>query len=398
MKMICPKCGKEYNEKMTCCISCGADLVPSETEQAVTEQEQEPFEPIIPEAAYKKTDKPRPVYEKADFVRELSGHSPVPVGVYGELPSELPEVEIIPIKERTRPTLSGAAKFAGSLTASLLMLGFILLFSAAVTVRLITSESKIARFTESLDVMNLPASEASIPAEGYGAAEDATVQEAIYAMSQGTGLSREDIKNIYEASTVRSFITAQLTEYAEFIRSGKIPEKLTADKLKSVFSENIGVIGGAMDVPLSQHDINLAFSEIDSVQPVLDRLSPTSLENMLGDDGITALRLLSSVPVIVTAAALAASMLPLLRAMNRKTAPMLKWGGSALLAGGAAVSAAVFLLTVRPVSAADKLLSSAAQCAAEVIAPDLYRIAGALAVLGAVMLIWGKSLKKLIQN
>ncbi len=396
MKMICPKCGKEYNEKMTCCISCGADLVPSEPEQPGAEQEA--FEPLIPEAIPEKADKPRTGYEKAGFVRELSGHSPVPAGLYEYSPQGIPEIEIIPAEESPRLSLSGAARFAGSLTASLLMLGFILLFSAAVTARLVTSESKIAEFTENLDVMNLPAAEAAIPADGYGAAEDATVQEAIYAMSQGTGLSREDIKNIYEASTIRSFITAQLTEYADFIRSGKIPEKLTSDKLKSLFSENIGVIGGAMDVPLSQHDINLAFSEIDSVQPVLDKLSPSSLENMLGGGGITALRLLSSVPVIVTAAALAAAMLPLLRAVNRKAAPMLKWGGSAILIGGAAVSAAVFLMTVRPVSAADKLLSSVAKCAAEVIAPDLYRIGGALAVLGAVMLIWGRSLKKIMNN
>ena len=213
-------------------------------------------------------------------------------------------------------------------------------------------------------------------------------------MSQGTGLSRDDIKTIYEASTIQSFMTSQLTEYAEFVRSGKIPEKLTADKLKSLFSENLSVIDDALGKPLSQHDINLAFSEIDSVQPVLDKLSPASLEELLGGGGITALRLLSTMPVIIGAAALAAAMLPLLRAINRKNSAMLRWGGVAVLAGGAAVSAAVFLFTVQPAPIRDRLLKSIAKCAADVIAPDLYRIGGILAVLGAVMLIWAGTLKK----
>lgn len=387
--MICPNCGKEYNEKMTCCISCGTDLVPYTVERGTEQSGQIAFEPLIPD------NSPTPeAAENSGFVREITGHSSVSIE-----PSEPAAVEIeipVPVSAagRKRICVSGAAKFTGSLAVSFMMFAFILLFSVSSAVRLATSGSKIARFAESLDVMNLPAAEAAIPTEGYGVSGDATVQEAIFVMSQGTGLSREDIKTIYEASTIQSFMTAQLTEYAEFVRSGKIPEKLTADKLKSVFSENLSVIDDALGKPLSQHDINLAFSEIDSVQPVLDKLSPASLEELLGGGGITVLRLLSTMPVIITAAALAAAMLPLLRAINRKNSAMLRWGGGAVLAGGAAVSAAVFLFTVQPAPIRDRLLKSIAKCAADVIAPDLYRIGGILAVLGAVMLIWAGTLKK----
>lgn len=381
--MICPNCGKEYNERMTCCISCGADLVPYEhgTEQTA-------FEPLISDESVRSA-----VAESAGFVRELSGRAAVfdDIADTADIPDETP----VPVTaEKSKLSVSGAARFAGSLAASLMMLAFILLFSVSSAVRLATSENRIAAFAESLDVMNLPAAEAAIPTEGYGVSDGATVQEAIFVMSQGTGLSREDIKTIYEASTIQSFITAQLTEYAEFVRSGKIPEKLTSDKLKSVFSENLGVIDEALGKPLSQHNIDLAFSEIDSVQPVLDKLSPASLEELLGGGGITALRLLSSMPIVIGAAALAAAMLPLLRAINRKSASMLKWGGGTALAGGAAVSAAVFLFTVQPAPFRDKLFQSIAKCAADVIAPDLYRIGGVLAILGAVMLIWAGTLKK----
>ncbi|MCI9409422.1 MAG: zinc ribbon domain-containing protein [Oscillospiraceae bacterium] len=390
MKMICPNCGKEYNEKMTCCISCGTDLVPYTVERGTEQSGQIAFEPLIPEES--------PTSEAAEnlgFVREIAGHSSVAFEPSEPAPSEENEIPV-PVSAAGRKgiSVSGAAKFTGSLAVSLMMFAFILLFSVSSAVRLATSGSKIAHFAESLDVMNLPASEAAIPTEGYGVSGDATVQEAIFVMSQGTGLSRDDIKTIYEASTIQSFMTSQLTEYAEFVRSGKIPEKLTADKLKSLFSENLSVIDDALGKPLSQHDINLAFSEIDSVQPVLDKLSPASLEELLGGGGITALRLLSTMPVIIGAAALAAAMLPLLRAINRKNSAMLRWGGVAVLAGGAAVSAAVFLFTVQPAPIRDRLLKSIAKCAADVIAPDLYRIGGILAVLGAVMLIWAGTLKK----
>lgn len=397
IKMICPNCGKEYNERMTCCISCGADLVPYEHSS-----EQTAFEPLIPEAVREDgyTEAPREeTAEKAGFVREIPGHSPVPAAPVPAAAFPVAEKTAfeteIPVRGgKTRVSVSGAARFAGSLTASALMLAFILLFSAAAAVRLATGSAKIAQFAERLDVMNLPAAETPIPADGYNVSEDATVQEAIYVMSQGTGLSREDIKNIYETSTIRSFMTDTLNGYAQFIRSGKIPEKLTSDKLKSVFSENLGVIDSALGKPLSQHDINLAFSEIDSVQPVLDKLSPSSLEAVLGGGGLAVLRLLSSLPAIVCTAALAAAMLPLLRALNCGNAGMLRWGGGTALIGGIAVSAAVFLLTIRPFSASDKLFGSIAGCAAEVIAPDLYRIGGALAAMGLIMLIWSATLKK----
>lgn len=381
--MICPNCGKEYNEKMTCCISCGADLVPYESEVGQTA-----LEPLVSEVPAESAGRETSVKAAEDgFVREIPGHSAV---------SEEPVLEagVPATAEKGRFSLSGAARFAGSLTVSALMLAFILLFSAASAVRFATSESRISRFAESLDVMNLPAAEAAIPVEGYGAADDATVQEAIYAMSRGTGLSREDIRTIYEASTVKDFITVQLTEYADFIRSGKTPERLTADKLKGVFSENLGLIDKTMGIPLSQHDINLAFSEIDSVQPALEKLSPASLENALGSGGLGALRLLSSLPVMICSAALAAAALPLLRTVNRGNAGMLRWGGAAALTGGAAVSAIVFLLTVQPVSPGDKAVSEIVRCAAKVISPDLYRIGGVLAVMGIVMLIWSATLKK----
>lgn len=382
--MICPSCGKEYNERMTCCISCGTDLVPCEQET-----EQRVFEPLIPEESYRSVS--AAAGNEAGFVREISGHSAAPDIPEDDTRGEIP-VPVSAVKPRV--SLSGAARFTGSLAVSVLMLAFILIFSAASAVRLATSEVRIARFAESLDVMNLPAADTAIPTEGYGVAEDATVQEAIYVMSGGTGLSREDIRTIYETSTIQSFITAQLTEYAQFVRSGKVPEKLTADKLKSVFSENLGVIDNALGKPLSQHDINLAFSEIESVQPMLDRLSPASLEELLGDGGITALRLLSSMPILIGAAAMAAAMLPLLRAINRKNTDMLRWGGGAALAGGAAVSAVVFLFTVQSAPVGDKLFRSIAKCAADVISPDMYRIGGVLAVLGAVMLIWAGTLRK----
>ncbi|MCM1479058.1 MAG: hypothetical protein NC085_05100, partial [Muribaculaceae bacterium] len=234
-----------------------------------------------------------------------------------------------------------------------------------------------------------------LTAYDYEISPDATIQEAIFVMSSGTGLTREDIREIYESSTVQNFLCAQLSGYAEFIREGKLPEKLTSEKLKEVFSENISLISEAIGKPLTQHDIELAFAELDRAEPVLEAIAPSRLENGLGEATLTLLRLVSSLPVIIGEGAAAAAMLAALWAINRKAGKTLGWGGAAVLAGGAAVLVAVFLFSAQVFSSGlDRLVKSVVQCAAEVVAPDIYRFGGTLAAVGAIMLLWAFTLKR----
>lgn len=381
--MICPNCGKEYNEKMTCCISCGAELVPHEHDS-----EQVCFEPIIPEAVPEED-----IPAASGFVRELEGHSEHP-------PEPVETVEIpVPVRSvssvRKKSSAAAAARGIGSLAAALAMFALIILTAASLSVRLITDSDKISQFTSQLDVMSLPAARTvMLTAYDYEISPDATIQEAIFIMSSGTGLTREDIREIYEGSTVQNFLSTQLSGYAEFIREGELPEKLTAEKLKEVFSENISLISDAIGKPLTQHDIELAFAELDRTEPVLEAIAPSRLENIVGEATLTMLRLVSSLPVIIGEGAAAAAMLVVLWAINRKPGKILGWGGAAVFAGGAAVLITVFLFSVQVFfSGMDRLVKSVAKCAADVIAPDIYRFGGTLAVLGAVMLLWALTLK-----
>ncbi|MDE6709001.1 MAG: hypothetical protein K2J76_00760 [Oscillospiraceae bacterium] len=379
--MICPNCGKEYNEKMTCCISCGAELVPQ-----AQGSEQVCFEPIIPEAVPEEVDLPAAV----GFVRELEGHS--------EHPPEPEETIEIPVPVRSAKKSSSAAAAArgiGSFAAAMAMFALIILTAASLSIRLITDSEKISQFTSRLDVMSLPAAQTvMLTAYDYEISPDATIQEAIFIMSTGTGLTRDDIREIYESSTVQNFLSEQLSGYAEFIREGELPEKLTAERLKEVFSENISLISDAIGKPLTQHDIELAFAELDRAEPVLEAIAPSRLENIVGEATITLLRLVSSMPVIIGEGAAAAAMLVVLWAINRKPGKILSWGGAAVFAGGTAVLITVFLFSVQVFfSGVDRLVKSVAKCAAEVIAPDIYRFGGTLAVLGAVMLLWALTLK-----
>lgn len=386
MKMICPNCGKEYNEKMTCCISCGAELVPNEHDT-----EQVCFESILPEAVPEED-----VPAEVGFVRELEGHS--------EHPPEPAETVEIPVPVRSvrsakdakkKSSAAAAARGIGSLAAAMAMFALIILTAASLSVRLITDSDKISQFTSRLDVMSLPAAHTvMLTAYDYEISPDATIQEAIFIMSDGTGLTREDIRKIYESSTVQNFLSDQLSGYAEFIREGELPEKLTSEKLKEVFSENISLISEAIGKPLTQHDIELAFAELDRTEPVLEAIAPARLENIVGEATLTLLRLVSSLPVIIGEGAAAAAMLVILWAINRKPGKILGWGGAAVFAGGAAVLIIVFLFSVQVFFAGmDRLFKSVAKCAAEVIAPDIYRFGGTLAILGAVMLLWALTLK-----
>ncbi|MDE6594582.1 MAG: hypothetical protein K2K44_01075, partial [Oscillospiraceae bacterium] len=281
--MICPNCGKEYNEKMTCCISCGSELVPHEHDT-----EQVCFEPIIPEAVPEDTDIPAAV----GFVRELERHSErPPEPVKNAEPVETVEIPIPVRNAKKSSSAAAAARGIGSLAAAMAMFALIILTAASLAIRLITDSEKISQFTARLDVMSLPAARTvMLTAYDYEISPDATIQEAIFIMSTGTGLTRDDIREIYESSTVQNFLSEQLSGYAEFIREGELPEKLTSEKLKEVFSENISLISDAIGKPLTQHDIELAFAELDRAEPVLEAIAPSRLENVVGDATLTLLR------------------------------------------------------------------------------------------------------------
>ncbi len=373
--MICPECGKEYNEKMTCCISCGADLVPFEkdTEQTIIEapkQQEEDILPLIPERGEAIADFPEEAAENNGFVRKL--------------PSRDEEI-IVPVKVQSRSTaFSGAAKFTGSLITSVIMLALIIASVGAVMLRLVTDERKLAEFAERLDVMALPLEQGG-----------ETVQDAIYTMSQGTGLTRDDIKTIYEESTIRTFLGARLAEYGEFFRSGTAPEKVTPEQIKKVFRENVPVIDNTMGYSLNEHDIELACSEIERAEPLLEMISAENMEQSLGSSTLTVLRMYGSIPAIVVTAAMAAAMFVVLKVINKKSARVLSWGGGAILTGGAAVLAATFIFSMQlPYSESDRLVRTVVKCTCDVISPDLYSIGGMLAVIGVILLIWAESLRK----
>lgn len=373
MKMICPNCGKEYNEKMTCCISCGADLVPFEkdTEQTVIGSESETVLPLIPERTSGTGELSVDIQDGEGFVRNFESRV---------------DEQVIPIQIRSRGTaLTGAVKFTGSLITSLIMLLLILASVGAVMLRLVTDERNISEFADRLDIMALPVEQSGTE----------TVQDAIYTMSLGTGLSRDDIRLIYEESTMKDFLAAQLSEYGEFIRSGNAPEKLTSEQVKKVFRENVSVIDNRMGYALNEHDIELACSEIERAEPLLEMISAENMEQIIGGSTLTALRLYGSVPAVVVTAALAASMFVALRAINRKSTRVLSWGGGAILAGGAAVLAATFLFSMQlPYSDSDKVVRTIVKCTCDVISPDLYSIGGTLSVIGIILLVWAESLRR----
>lgn len=373
--MICPNCGKEYNEKMTCCISCGADLVPIDTETEGTEltdlpQETE-TEPLVRPECFEEKQFPETVEYTRSFEKE--------------------EI-VVPLKHSSKATaVSGAVKFTGSLITALIMFMLIILSVLASMFRMITDENKISEFADTLDVMALPVERLTD--------NGATVQDAVYAMSLGTGLTRDDIRTIYEESTAKDFLAAQLAAYAEYIRSGKVPEKLTSEKLQKLFTENIPLIDNAMGYPLNEHDIALACSEIERAEPLLTILSHENMEQTIGEDIFVAMRLFGSLPAIVVTAALAASMLIVFRAINKKSTSTLSWGGGTILAGGTVVLAVTFLFSLQlPYSDTDRLVRSIVKCTCDVISPEMYRIGGTLAVVGIVMLVWAESLRRNVKS
>ncbi len=361
--MICPNCGKEYNERMTCCISCGADLVPNDEVEQVEKADEES---LIPKVV------PEPVYAMPCSYASFES---------GEI--------TVPLKRRSSSTAAVTLlKIAGSFLTAVLMLALILTSASAVGIRLLTDEEKIEQFAERLDVMALPAAQ-------FSQGAPSTVQEAVYAMSEGTGLTRDNIRAIYDRSTAKAFLAAQLVGYADYIRNGAVPEQLTTEQLKDVFEENVPLISDTMGYPLNERDIELACSEIDRAKPLLELLSCENMERTVGRNTLVAVRVFGSVPTIAVTAALALAMVAVFRGINKKSTKALNWGGGTILAGGAIVLAATFLFTAQlPYSNADRFVQSVLKCACDVISPDMYSIGAVLAVVGGIMLVWSESLRK----
>lgn len=394
--MICPNCRKEYNDRQKYCISCGCALVTSNEAYSILTGGKE-------ESDGAETEEP-PSDERNPSDKRSAPNSLIPDETFGLSESEPEdareeaedEVIAVAVNSQGEKSIHRLLKGAGSLIAAVVLTALVMAGTGSYVLRSLTSPDNIEHIIGDTDIMRLSAGDVNFfPPERVP--NDSTLLDAFYLMTSNSGLSKEDIREIYETSTFKDFFIEYLVEGAEYIRTGREPRELSADRIKALFSENIAVINDKLDVSLSQSDIDGAFSEIDKSEEVWQAISITNAGSGELSRAVGLLRTYISAPVIAVEAVLALLAAAFIIAINKKNASgALRWCGAGLFFPGAAILIFTFLVSMRVIFAGieNEFMKETIFASFNVISPIIYRICGTIAGLGALALLLSPVFKK----
>lgn len=367
--MICPKCGKTYGNKITYCISCG---IPLESEDGV------PAEVTAEQETKSITLSPNH-FSAAELLAEPES-------------AAVRSISMTSPTERVRRTKAGSGfvKITASVFFSTVLFAAMILFFGSSIGRAITDESNAAEAVRNMDILSIPAKELKISAfENDTFSDDSTVGEAIAAMTVGSGVDESNIRRIYDRSTVKEFIGNTAAEYAEYIRSGKKPEEVTTEKVKSLLGENISVISTNTGVALTESDIELAYSRIELSKEALAGLSASNLEQGRSGSVLKAVRAYLSAPIVLAELLFSAAAAAAIIAINKNKRRSMRFCGIPILLAGftAALFTFMFSMQLGFFGDLDGLKKETASGISAAVSQNAYLISAAMMLAGLFILI-----------
>ncbi len=374
--MICPKCGKTYGTKLTYCISCGCPLEPENDSDEIKETEP-PAKPIMVSQTLFAGDEPLTA-PAAAAVRSIS----------------MTSRENKPVRKKAGRQL---AKGAVSTVLSALLFAAMILFFGSSIGRAATDENNAAKAVRSMDILSIPAKELQITEyEGEALPEDSTVGEAIAIMTEGSGVDESNIRRIYDRSTVKEFIGSTAAEYASYIRSGKKPEEVTPERIKSLLGENISVINTNTGVTLSQSDIELAYDQIELSKDALACLAASNLEQGRSGEILKAVRAFLSAPIVLSELLFSAAVIAAIAIINKNTHRSMNYCGTPIFLAGftAALFTFMFSMQLGLFGNLSGLKKETAAGIAAAVSENAYQISAMMMFLGLGILIIARSARQ----
>lgn len=357
--MICPKCGKIYGSKITYCISCGTalekeipDTEPKETEALPITVTHSPI-----------TDEPQ-----TETVRSIS-------------------MTVKQEKSEENVKRMNTGKGAVCVLFSIILYMSMLMLFVSYIGRAATDESNVAEAVRNMDILNIPAKELNI--EGVDIPENSTVSEAIAAMTVGSGVDSGNIRQIYERSTVRDFIGNAAADYAEYFRSGKKPEKITADSVKALLGENISVININTGISLTQNDIELAYKRIELSEEALSVLDTSRLEQGSTGDILKAVRAFLSVPAIIAELIFAVAAAVFIFVYTKSSVRSMRFCGATIFLAGMTTVLLTFMFSMQ-LGFFDNMSGLTKETAAGIaaaVSENAYQLSVIMMILGASILV-----------
>lgn len=366
--MICPKCGKTYGNKISYCISCGIPLEPEDEASAETVSGQET----------------RPITLSPNlFAADTPLTEPAPSAVRAISMTSSNE-------KKHRRSSHGFVGSAVSVFLSAALFGTMLLFFGSTVGRAVTDENNAAEAVRSMDILSIPAKELKISdPEGEKFSDGRTVGEVIAAMTVGSGVDENNIRRIYERSTVKEFIGNTAAEYAEYIRNGKKPEEVTPERIKSLLGENISVISTNTGVELSESDLELAYEQIELSGDALSCLSVSNLEQSSSGPVLKVLRAFLSAPIVISELVFAAALIFSIAVINKNRTRSMGFCGIPIFLAGvtAAVFTFMFSMQLGLFGGLDGLVKETAAGISAAVAQNAYQISAAMMLTGLCILI-----------
>lgn len=362
--MTCPNCKKVYNDRVTICISCGAELVPDVNEEkteGVFEAEQPANEEEIP-------------------VRNISlTQSPV-------------TVRAVPLNDVSEDGRNSKTAFSKTLLrgiAAVVLFVSVLMLFLSFTLRQLTMEQNISRAVKSFDLLGLPVSEFIPESSGV------TIGEAVAVMANGTGLDSKAIQSVYESSTIKEHMCRILGQYGAYLRIGTVPETVTAETVKNLFNENISVINVWTGYVISENDRALAYKYIDSMSPFINAFSVKAIESTSGD-AVSFVRAFISVPVIIAEIVLAVLSAVIYAVTSGSSERTLAFAGTSLLTAGVVILGFVFMFTMQIgiFDFSGPVLRELVKSVSYAMSDMMYAIGGMITVFGVGALVWSATLRR----
>ncbi len=379
--MICPRCKKVYSKHMKYCISCGTELVESDENVISVERE------IVQSGGFDGIfDDIPPMPANADygnaggFVREISMSA-------AEDKHSLPQS----CMEKKGRVFIVLLKNTAAVLMSVVLMTAVIAASMSAAGRALTEERNIAKGVEGMDLLSLPIS-GFLQTEGYDIPEDATIEEAITVMTAGSGVNSGNIRTIYENSDVESFITAIAADYGEYIRSGKVPDKITAEMVKDLFSENLSVINKSTGYILVEEDIQLAYSEIERSAELFDSIYLIDMQS----ESVRLFRAFISTPMLAAFAAAGIGAAAVIAALLKNGTRTAKYIAVPLIAGGLVILAVTFMFSMQIgfFGTADVVTSEVMKGMSAAVSDILYKAGGGAVFIGALLIIWSATVKR----
>ena len=360
--MICPDCKKTYDDKVTYCVNCGKELV----------EETDKIE-LIPDITADEKE------SGADIIKDLPRND-----------NFIPSENFVQLKKKKKFTACDFARITACFVVSSAIFAAVLISSGSAAGRILTEKGTVEKAVSEADFLNVPAVELGIEDSGrYTVSENATFGEAIAVSAAGTGLSEQRINAIYEVSAVKSLMIKTAVDYAEFIRTAKRPETLTAQKLKDAFSENRTAVSESTGIEISDKEASVICKELDKLSVSLDKISISTFEK--GENGfyIKLLRAYISVPALVAEGVLIVLLILLLAVISKNFSRTLKFAGGSFLFASIIFLTATFIITMQLgfFQSSSILTTEAIRCISNAAQNSLYILGGSIFLCGAATIV-----------